>query len=33
MKKYLTINEAYIYTYNFLSNLYFQNLDNDLGGF
>lgn len=33
MKKYLTINEAYIYAYNFLSNLYFQNLNNDLGGF
>ena len=33
MKKYITINEAYIYTYRFLSNLYFKNLNNDLGGF
>ncbi|VTY00165.1 hypothetical protein [Campylobacter concisus] len=33
MKKYLTTNEAYIYAYNFLSDLYFQNLDDDLGGF
>ncbi|ASM40161.1 hypothetical protein CSPB12327_06985 [Campylobacter sp. RM12327] len=33
MKKYLTINEAYIYSYKFLSDLYFQNLDDDLGGF
>lgn len=32
MKKYLSKKEAYGFTYNFLSSLYFQNLNDDLRG-